>query len=263
MAIDIQAATEAFRKYVSAYDISDDKIRLKVVHTFHVKRASEDIAKGLGLSEEDTRLAVLIGLLHDIGRFEQLRIYHSFIDAETVDHAALGVKILFEDEKIRDFIKDSGYDTIIRGAIANHNRFAIEDGLDERSLLHAKITRDADKLDNYRVKLEDSIETMLGKGITEETLGGFDISDEVFEDTKKRMSVLSSKRRTPMDFWVSYFAMTFDIYFSDTLQIIEAQDYIRRMAGRVSYTNEKTRRRMDALIENILSYMQERIDQHD
>ena len=122
---------------------------------------------------------------------------------------------------------------------------------------------DADKLDNYRVKLEDSIETMLGKGITEETLGGFDISDEVFEDTKKRMSVLSSKRRTPMDFWVSYFAMTFDIYFSDTLQIIEAQDYIRRMAGRVSYTNEKTRRRMDALIENILSYMQERIDQHD
>ena len=116
---------------------------------------------------------------------------------------------------------------------------------------------------NYRVKLEDSIETMLGKGITEETLGGFDISDEVFEDTKKRMSVLSSKRRTPMDFWVSYFAMTFDIYFSDTLQIIEAQDYIRRMAGRVSYTNEKTRRRMDALIENILSYMQERIDQHD
>ena len=66
-----------------------------------------------------------------------------------------------------------------------------------------------------------------------------------------------------MDFWVSYFAMTFDIYFSDTLQIIEAQDYIRRMAGRVSYTNEKTRRRMDALIENILSYMQERIDQHD
>ena len=48
MAIDIQAATEAFRKYVSAYDISDDKIRLKVVHTFHVKRASEDIAKGLG-----------------------------------------------------------------------------------------------------------------------------------------------------------------------------------------------------------------------
>lgn len=259
MAIDIEYAQRAFQKYLAPYDASDDKIRLKIVHTFHVKRASGEIAKRLGLSDEDTRLAVLIGLLHDIGRFEQLRIYHSFIDAETIDHAVLGVKILFEDGKIRDFIKDDSYDKIIREAILNHNRYAIEDGLSERSLLHAKLIRDADKLDNYRVKLEDSIETMLGAGITEANLGGFKISDAVYEEAKKQISVLSGLRKTPMDIWVSYLAVTFDIYFNDTLKIIDEQDYIRRLAGRVAYTDPETKERVRLLEASVLSYIRERI----
>lgn len=35
-------------------------------------------AEGLKLSEEDCKLAQVIGLLHDIGRFEQLKRYDSF-----------------------------------------------------------------------------------------------------------------------------------------------------------------------------------------
>lgn len=263
MAIDIQYATESFRKYLTSYDAADDKIRLKIVHTFCVKRASEAIAKRLNLSEEDRQLAVLIGLLHDIGRFEQLRIYHSFIDAETVDHAALGVKILFEDNKIRDFIIDDSYDKIIREAIANHNRYAIEDGLSGRSLLHAKIIRDADKLDNYRVKLEDGIATMIGRGITEENLGSFDITDAVYEEAKKKVSILSSLRKTPMDIWVSYIAVTFDIYFKETLEIISEENYIRRLFDRVPYTNQKTAVRMAKLLDLVLAYIRERVDSDD
>ena len=37
----------------------------------------------------------------------------------------------------------------------------IEDGLDERSLLHSKIIRDADKADNFRVKEEEKLENVL------------------------------------------------------------------------------------------------------
>lgn len=263
MAIDIQYATESFRKYLTSYDSTDDKIRLKIAHTFLVKRASEAIAKRLDLSEEDRQLAVLIGLLHDIGRFEQLRIYNSFIDAETVDHAALGVKILFEGNKIRDFIIDDSYDKIIREAIANHNRYAIEEGLSERSLLHAKIIRDADKLDNYRVKLEDGIDTMIGAGITEKNLGSYDISDTVFDEVKKRVSILSTMRKTPMDIWVSYLAVTFDIYFKETLEIIKEEDYIDRLVDRVPYTNARTAERMNELRDMILVYIEERIDSDD
>ena len=60
----------------------------------------------LNLSEEDILLAELIGLLHDIGRFEQIKNYHTFLDKESIDHAEYGNKILFEDDLIRNFITE-------------------------------------------------------------------------------------------------------------------------------------------------------------
>ena len=59
------------------------------------------------LNEEDQQLAELIALLHDIGRFQQLRLYNSF-SPDTMDHAAFGVQLLFEGENpmINRFIED-------------------------------------------------------------------------------------------------------------------------------------------------------------
>ena len=58
---------------------NDDKVRLKIVHTYGVVKQSEEIAKRMRLSEEDTELARMIALLHDIGRFEQLKRFDSFL----------------------------------------------------------------------------------------------------------------------------------------------------------------------------------------
>lgn len=49
---------------------------------------------------------------------------------------------------IKNFIEDCQYYEIIKKSIENHSRLAIEKGLNERELLHSKIIRDADKLDN-------------------------------------------------------------------------------------------------------------------
>ena len=54
--------------------------------------------------------------------------------------------MLFEDGMIRDFIDDNQFDEIIKRAIDNHSRLSIEDSLDERTLLHAKIILDIKKL---------------------------------------------------------------------------------------------------------------------
>ncbi len=55
------------------------KIRLKVEHTYRVADISEQIAEKLGLSEEDIALAWLIGMLHDIGRFETTSPFSYFL----------------------------------------------------------------------------------------------------------------------------------------------------------------------------------------
>ena len=47
----------------------------------------------------------------------------------------------------------------------NHSRLEIEENLDERTLLHSKIIRDADKIDNYRVKKDEKIESIFPKRV--------------------------------------------------------------------------------------------------
>lgn len=95
----------AFAQYVHKYDAEDEKILLKIRHTYRVAEISERIAVGLGLSAYDTDLAWLIGMLHDIGRFEQLKQYGTFVDADSIDHAHFGVELLFRDGLIRDYVK--------------------------------------------------------------------------------------------------------------------------------------------------------------
>ena len=114
---DFDAAKAAFEAYLDEYDRADDKIHLKIVHTYGVVDAAEDIARRMGLDEEDVQLAKVIGLLHDIGRFEQIKRFDSF-EPGTMEHAAYGAQLLFGPEKmIRRFVKDDRFDSLICTAI--------------------------------------------------------------------------------------------------------------------------------------------------
>lgn len=250
--MDLQHAKKEFEHYLDGYDRTDDKVRLKIVHTFGVTEYSRQIAERLMLSAEDTELAQLIGLLHDIGRFEQLKRFDSF-EPTTMDHAAFGVRILFEDGKIRDFVKTDTWDDIIRTAIAKHSDFRLEGIEDSRTLMHARIIRDADKLDNCRVKLEDTIETILG--ISAEEVGKTSVSPRVMEQFRRKESILSSTRRTTMDYWLSYLAYFFDINYKVSWDIIREHDYVTRLIGRIPYSDPKARVQMDEVRRSLHEYM--------
>ena len=111
-----------------------------------------------------------------------------------MDHAAFGVQILFEEGRIRDYVAETDWDSIICTAIARHSDFKLEGVTDERELLHARLIRDADKLDNCRVKLEDSIETILG--VSAEEVGSSAITPEVMAQFMNHQSIYSPTRET-------------------------------------------------------------------
>lgn len=215
--MNLQHAKKEFERYLDGYDRNDDKVHLKIAHTYGVTEYSRQIAERLKLSKEDRELAQLIGLLHDIGRFEQLKRFDSF-EPDTMDHASFGVRILFPEGKIRDFIETDEWDDIIQTAIAKHSDFRLNGIADNRTLMHARIIRDADKLDNCRVKLEDTIETILGVSARE--VGMTSVSPEVMEQFRRKESILSSIRRTKMDYWLSYLAYFFDINYKVSWDII-------------------------------------------
>ena len=148
--MDYRSAKQVFEEYLDGYDRENDKVKLKIIHTYGVVAQSAELAKRMQLSPEDSELARIIALLHDIGRFEQLKRFDSFLP-ETMDHAAYGVKVLFEEGMIRRFLPEDTWDEIIRTAIARHSDFKLDETLlkktagqdsGERTVLHAKLIRD-------------------------------------------------------------------------------------------------------------------------
>lgn len=252
--MDLQHAKREFERYLDGYDREDDKVRLKIVHTYGVTRCSRQIAERMGLSKEDRELAELIGLLHDIGRFEQLKRFNSF-EPDTMDHAKFGVQILFDEGMIRDFVEETAWDGIIRTAIAEHSNFRLEDAGDDRTMMHARIIRDADKLDNCRVKLEDTIETILGVSAGE--VGTTQISPQVLEQFRRKESILSSTRKTKMDYWLSYLAYFFDINYRASMEMIRENDYIMRLIGRIPYSDPRTRAQMAEVEKTLCKYAED------
>ena len=120
--IDITKAKKAFKEYIQNYDINNPKVKLKIAHIERTADIAKKTAESLNLEKEDIKLAELIGLLHDIGRFEQIKRYNTFVDHLSENHAELGVNILFKENLIRKFIEDDKYDKIIELAIINHNK---------------------------------------------------------------------------------------------------------------------------------------------
>ena len=104
-------------------------VNLKYAHSLRVAALSERIAQSLSMEKRDIDLAWLIGILHDIGRFEQLRRYQTFFDYRSMDHAKYGVHVLFEEGHIKDFIASSEENDVIRLPLGEHNVYEVRGGI--------------------------------------------------------------------------------------------------------------------------------------
>lgn len=245
--IDFIKAKNAFSEYLKQYDVSDGSIKMKIKHTYEVIYKSEYIARALSLEEEDIELAKLIALLHDIGRFEQIKETKDFSDNKSFDHADYGGYILFNKGFIRNFIEDHRYDEIIKTAIINHNKYQIESGLDEKVLLHCKIIRDADKLDNFRVKELERFEDMFPGHYHPETIHNEEISDKVYEDFKNHKCIKIEDRKTCIDCMICVLAFIFDFNFDISLKYIKENHYINKLMNRFENQNKETVQRIEEI----------------
>lgn len=226
--IDINKAKKFYKEYVSKYNPEDPKVALKIAHIYRTSEKAKWLATKLGLEQEDILLAELIGLLHDIGRFEQTRKYNTFLDKISINHGEYGVKVLFEDNLIRNFIEDKQYDEIIKKAIINHNRDQISKDCNEKELLHCKIIRDADKLDIYYVLLNDTLEAAYPTNIYPKE----PISKSIKKDFVEKYSIDYSNVKSCIDLLVGQIAYVFNINYIYSLEMIKKEKYLEKMIER-------------------------------
>lgn len=220
--LDIEKCKNRFLEYVKEYDCTNDLISLKVVHTLGVASYSEIIAKSLGLDEDKVKLAYIIGILHDIGRFEQVRITNTYSDRGGINHTDMGIKILFEDNMITEFIDTREYDETIKHAISNHSLFKINDGLNDETLMFAKIIRDADKLDIFKVfKNNDVIQVGIDSGFKDTDEYSKDVLDAFYKGYQLDRSHLIYL----FDWYINMIAFTYDLYYKKSFELVKEEKF--------------------------------------
>lgn len=241
--IDIRKAKNSFKEYVKKYDLADKKIKLKVLHIERTSNIAFKLAKNLHLEQEDIELAQLIGLLHDIGRFEQVKIYNTFIDSKSINHGEYGFKILFEDGLIRNFIEDDKYDKIIKLAILNHNRNKIQEGINEKELLHCKIIRDSDKLDIFEIL------TFEDKKVAweSEDLSNDYISDEIYRQFMEDKTINYKDIKTNADILVTHFAYVYDFNFGYSLKYLKDSNNLEKLYKRFVFNDNDIQNKYDKI----------------
>ncbi len=253
--IDRIKAQKAFQEYVKNYDPTDRKIALKIAHIERTSQVAKKIAESLNLEKEDIELAELIGLLHDIGRFEQIKRYHTFADKDSMNHGEFGVKILFEEEKIRDYISTSKYDEIIRKAILNHNRKEIEKGLTDKELLHAKIIRDADKVDILYIMTFEKIETLYNK----DDISNEKMTDKIYEEFMEGKLVDYKKIQSAADKVIAHFAYVYDFNFKYSLKYIYENQYLEKHYKRIVFSDKETMKKYELIYETAKKYIEDKL----
>ena len=234
--MDRQHALDGFLRYVGDYDPDNPRIRLKIDHTLRVAPLCERIATSLGLPAPEVDLAWLAGLLHDIGRFEQVRRYDTFNDAASLPHAALSASVLFDDPGpdgrplIRSFVEDDTDDGPLRIAIASHSDLRLPVDLDPRTRRLCELLRDADKIDILKVNCVCPIEDIYA--VSEGDMRASRVSPACVELFYQHTCLPRGVRRHPADIMLGHICFAWEIVHGESLAIMREQGHLGQMLSR-------------------------------
>ena len=296
LAIDRTRARAAFDTYVAPYDASNPRVALKIEHTLRVAELAEEIARAQGFTPAGIDLCWLAGLLHDIGRFEQLRRWDTFNDRASADHAATGVNVLFEgashlddpalvnvvaaaradDDAFAAHAREAGAlaafapeaasdpaaSTLIRAAVGYHSAFRLPDELDVRTRAVCDVVRDADKIDILRVTCTDDVQTVLG--ITEDELLASAVSPATEDAFFAHRCVRRDERTEPADYLVALSCFTYELVYPASLEIALDQGFIfqpfeRPFGIERPFTNRATAQLMNRMDGHLRAWVDEQI----
>ena len=250
----IERAISFFNKYVNEYDLNIEEIKRKQEHSYRVMVLCEQIAISLSLDNKQIYLCTLIGLLHDIARFEQYKKYQTFVDSKSVDHGEYAIKIINSNHIIKEFVDNEIEYQILKKAIKNHNKFELEENLNQEEIMYAKIVRDADKLDI----MEETLNVFFNKEEEKKKIENGNISKEVINQIFARKTVLRKKDFSEIDRLLVYIAFVFDFNFKYTFYKIKERDYVNKTLNKFRFSNKETKKYMQEIKKIVNDYIEQR-----
>ncbi|MDQ7092341.1 HD domain-containing protein [Desulfosporosinus sp. PR] len=229
------------RSFLSGDTQVDTNIQFKIDHTYRVWDNSLDLAAFLNLNANNTRIAEAIGLLHDVGRFEQFTRYGTYRDDISEDHAELGLQVL-ADNRILDGLVDVEKN-IIESAIKYHNKYALPQEISGDCLMFCKLIRDADKLDIFEQLANETAEGVPDKA---------ECSREVAEVILAGKVVPFTMLRTSSDFKLMRMSWVLDVNYDLTLEKIVKLRFMEQTISKLELKGD---------IRKVYSYLKNYIEE--
>jgi len=247
-----------FENYVEGYfngdPVNDQLIRLKRDHTHRVCQNAVLLSNALELSPRDNLIARLTALLHDVGRFRQFAHYQTFNDALSENHARLGVREVGLHRVLGDLDKEER--RLICRAIAFHNVVRLPDNEDEHPLLFMKLIRDADKLDVYKVLIQNYCDQRRGSRDTvlHKLPDTPDYSPKILEALMERKVARFEDMKSLNDFKLLQIGWVYDLNFTPSFQALYRLKYIEQIRDMLPRTKSVT-----TAVDQALAYVASRL----
>ncbi len=235
-----------FDEYVSSYNLSQKHVALKNVHTHEVAKVMNLLCEKLKLNERDRYLALVIAFFHDAGRFPQLIETGSYSDFN-YNHAIKSCEVIAERNVLEELGLNEEEKTLVNRAIFNHNRLYLEEDLNEREKLFSKMIRDADKIDIFRVAVDNFRDYF-----------DDDPSPKVMEDFLLEKSIDSNDINNQADKIMQRLAFLYDINFKESFEILSENKYFILYVEDIKY-NENKIESYNKVMSKTLTYYEGRI----
>jgi hypothetical protein len=236
---------EWFAAYCGSFAGDDDEAQknyaLKQLHTLKVKENIRLLAVSAGLENDRLVLAEAVGLLHDVGRFEQYQRFRTFRDRDSVNHAALAVDVI-RRHNLLDALSNDEAEVVIQ-AVRLHNVFNMPLSLSGDQRLYLNLIRDADKLDIWRVFV-DYFHLPESERASAATLGFPDLaecSSEVVSCLERREMVDLALIRSVNDFKLLQLSWVFDLHFPLSFRLARQRGHLAQLAALLPLTTDVER----------------------
>ena len=252
---DVRFFRSWFEDYTKRYPSEDAEVeanlRYKKEHSLRVRDHMLTFGRDLQLDTNQMFLAEVIGLFHDVGRFEQYVKYHTFKDHRSEDHAELGLSVLEREQIFSGRVSELEKEIILT-AIRNHNQRIIHENVGGNTLLFCKLIRDADKLDIldqvinfYENPWRTPYLAVEGNHKDER------YSPEIIQGILSGKQISYTSVKTPVDIKLIRLSWLLNLTFPTALEIAKRKQFLERLRVFIPETEETLK--VFQYIEQIIS----------
>ena len=252
-----QIVKEKFLDYINSISFNQEQENilnvLKLTHTNRVDEISEILARSVFQNDDKCDeyivIAKIIGVLHDIGRWNQMKTHNGFSDnlAKT-DHGEIGADIILQNDILNGIGKK--YQKVILIAVREHNKKDI-DAHDDFTQTFLNIIRDADRIDNLYVEVENYSNNDKSMKSVLPYSDEHKLSTQIYNNVMSGTLADVKDLKTKIDFKFLKMIWCFDMKIAKSIEIIRENKYIEDIYSDIDSPDEI----MQAAYEKIQQYL--------